>query len=79
MLKFAGQTLRNGGRLFQQFVVDAFSSVEQSRLILLSLNQDKLRSELYHNLRDIVSKDDLVAPSSVGKGYVLPSSFIGSA
>ncbi|XP_074364102.1 uncharacterized protein LOC141704837 [Apium graveolens] len=67
-----GQTLRNGGRLFQQFVVDAFSSVEQSRLILLSLNQDKLRSELYHNLRDIVSKDDLVAPSSVGKGYVLP-------
>ncbi|XP_074351372.1 uncharacterized protein LOC141690475 [Apium graveolens] len=74
-----GQTLRYGGRLFQQFVVDVFSSIEHSRLIWLSLNQDKLRSELYHNLRDIVSKDDLVAPSSVGKGYVLPSSFIGSA
>lgn len=73
-----GQTLRYGGRLFQQYVVDAFSSVEQSRLTWLALNQDKLRSDLYHNLKDIMTKDDLVDPSTVGKGYILPSSFTGS-
>lgn len=71
-------SLRHGGRLYQQYVVDAFSSVEQSRISWLYRNQDKLRSDLYHNLQDIVSKNDIVDPSTVGKGYILPSTFVGS-
>nr|XP_017246302.1 PREDICTED: uncharacterized protein LOC108217905 [Daucus carota subsp. sativus] len=70
-------TDRLGGRLFQQYVVDAFSSIEQTRLWWFRKNQTILRNELYSHICDSVRKGDL-ASSNVGKGVILPSGFVGS-
>ncbi|KAK1398458.1 hypothetical protein POM88_008321 [Heracleum sosnowskyi] len=45
-----GMTVRLGGRLFQQYVVDAFSCIEQSRLWWLRTHQKNLRNDLYKNI-----------------------------
>lgn len=74
-----GTTLRLGGRLFQQYIVDAFSVMEQSRLNWIKNNQKKLRNEVYHNLVDLLTGNDTIEPSKVGQSYILPSSFVGSA
>lgn len=71
--------MRLGGRLFQQYVVDAFSAIEQSRLWWVRNNQTKLRNELYHNLVDLVLKGDVSEPSTVGQGIILPATYVGSA
>ena len=42
-----GVSLRLGGRLFQQFLVDAWACIEQARLLWVRLNQAAIRSELY--------------------------------
>lgn len=78
-LCFLGKTIRYGGRLFQQYVVDAFSSIENSRLYWHKQNQSKLRNELYHNLVDLVSHQDVIDSSNVGQPILLPASFVGSA
>ncbi|XP_074370042.1 uncharacterized protein LOC141711481 [Apium graveolens] len=62
-----GQTLRLGGRLYQQFIVDAFSAIEQSRLWYIQKNQKKLRVELYRNLCDVVYSTNAVDPANVGQ------------
>lgn len=72
-------TKRLGGRLYQQYVVDAFAAIEQSRLWWVKTHQTLLRNELYHNLRDMVSSSDALDPSAIGQGYVLPASFVGSS
>ncbi|KAK4597272.1 hypothetical protein RGQ29_015015 [Quercus rubra] len=69
-----GHTLVYGGRLFQQFDVDA--CIEEIRLMWVKQNQDKLRIELYKGLKDAVMRRD-TTPASSGKRFVLPSSFIG--
>ncbi|KAM3739279.1 hypothetical protein ACB098_08G012800 [Castanea mollissima] len=53
-----GHTLVNGGRLFQQFVVDAYTCIEEIRLMWVKENQDKLRIELYKGLKDAVMRGD---------------------
>nr|GEW49848.1 DNA helicase PIF1, ATP-dependent [Tanacetum cinerariifolium] len=45
-----GTTLLRGGKLFQQYLVDAFTAVEEQRLKWTQNNQDTLRVDLYHNL-----------------------------
>uniref|UniRef100_A0A2N9EYQ4 ATP-dependent DNA helicase n=1 Tax=Fagus sylvatica TaxID=28930 RepID=A0A2N9EYQ4_FAGSY len=72
-----GQTLILARRLRQQFQVDAYTCVEEYRLIWIRNNQLQLRSEVYYGLKDAVFKGD-TTPSSVGKRIVLPSSFTGS-
>ncbi|XP_075645519.1 uncharacterized protein LOC142616582 [Castanea sativa] len=72
-----GHTLVNGGRLFQQFVVDAYTCIEEIRLMWVKENQDKLRIELYKGLKDAVMRGD-TTPACSGKRFVLPSSFTGS-
>ncbi|XP_017250901.2 uncharacterized protein LOC108221541 [Daucus carota subsp. sativus] len=70
-------TTRLGGRLFQQYVVDAFSSIEQTRLWWFRKNQTILRNELYSHICDSVRNGDL-SSSNVGKGVILPAGFVGS-
>jgi hypothetical protein len=71
-----GITLLWGGRLRQQYIVDAYAVVEQARLTYLRLNQKKLCADLYQNLQDaIVAGDNNVA--AIGQSTILPSSFIG--
>ncbi|XP_075650013.1 uncharacterized protein LOC142620542 [Castanea sativa] len=72
-----GKTLMLGRRLFQQFIVDAYTSIEEERLQWVRCNQKNLRPELYYGLKDVVLRGDM-DPITVGKRIVLPSSFTGS-
>jgi hypothetical protein len=67
-----------GGRLFQQYLVDMWASAEQNRLRFLAQNQDKLRAHLYSGLLDQVHRDDEIDLNDLGQRVVLPSSYIGS-
>ncbi|GKB15197.1 DNA helicase PIF1, ATP-dependent, partial [Tanacetum coccineum] len=60
-----GNTLLKGGHLFQQYLVDAYTKVEEQRLKWTRNNQDTLRVDLYHNLCDVVTRGDIsvVGPS----------------
>ncbi|XP_038720003.1 uncharacterized protein LOC120012639 [Tripterygium wilfordii] len=71
-----GQTLIRGGRLFQQYIVDAYACVEEQRLCFIRHNQKKLRAEGYQGICDAYANGN-VAGSNVGKRIVLPSSFTG--
>ena len=47
-----------GGRLFQQYVVDAYCKIEAQRLDWVDKNQDKLRTETSQGLLDYVHSLD---------------------
>ncbi|KAK9049518.1 hypothetical protein SSX86_021980 [Deinandra increscens subsp. villosa] len=70
-------TVLQGGRLFQQFLVDAYTAVEEQRLGWTRNNQSTLRVELYNNICDAVTRGDTRA-DAIGQRIVLPSSFTGS-
>jgi hypothetical protein len=57
--------LFRAGRLFQEFIVDAWAGVEQSILRWIALNQDHIRKEVYQGLVDTIQAN--------------PSSFTGGA
>ncbi|KAF8049879.1 hypothetical protein N665_2102s0002 [Sinapis alba] len=69
-----GLTIIKGGRLLHQYIVDAYTATEQERLRFISLNQKKLRAELYNNVCDAVESGDADA-TQIGKKVILPSSF----
>nr|XP_017251118.1 PREDICTED: uncharacterized protein LOC108221771 [Daucus carota subsp. sativus] len=72
-----GMTPHLGGRLFQQYIVDAFSTIEQARLWYIRTHQTTLRSDLYSQLCDSLRSGNTDA-SRVGKGIILPAGFVGS-
>ena len=47
------------------------------RLLFLKNNQSTLRSELYKGATDALSKDDTATANSIGKKFILSSSFTG--
>lgn len=71
-----GDTLIDGSRLFQQFVVDAYAAMEQYRLTFIRCHQGRLRTDLYSGLQDAVTTGDVNA-AAIGRRYILPSSFTG--
>lgn len=70
-------TPRLGGRLFQQYIVDSFSAIEQSRLWWFMTHQTTLRSDLYSHICDYIRTGDGDA-SKIGKSFILPAGFVGS-
>ncbi|KAI8532314.1 hypothetical protein RHMOL_Rhmol11G0204200 [Rhododendron molle] len=68
-------TILRGGKLFQEFLVDAWAATEQNRLTYYKLNQARLRTSLYHDLTDI--GPDGLEPDQIGQRMILPSSFTG--
>ncbi|XP_074374440.1 uncharacterized protein LOC141714843 [Apium graveolens] len=72
-----GLTPHLGGRLWKQYIVDAFTVIEQYRLDWIRDHQTTIRSDLYHNIRDAMQKRDR-NPSNIGKAIILPASFTGS-
>ncbi|XP_071728569.1 uncharacterized protein [Rutidosis leptorrhynchoides] len=72
-----GTTLLRGGRLFQQYLVDAFTAIEEQQLKWLRNHQNELRLDLYNNICDAVTRGDTKA-TSIGKRIILPSSHTGS-
>jgi hypothetical protein len=69
-----------GGNLFQQFVVDAWASVEQSNLNWIKNNQKELQADVYSGLRDAVlgDRDNNLNLAEHGQRIILPSTFVGS-
>ncbi|OMO54933.1 DNA helicase PIF1, ATP-dependent [Corchorus olitorius] len=72
-----GEGLLRGGRLFQQYCVDALSAVQECELLWLDNHQDEIMADLYTNVRDVVNRGDIDV-SGVGKRVILPASFTGS-
>lgn len=72
-----GMTLHLGGRLWQQFVVDAFAAVEQYRLDWIKTHQHVIRSDLYRSIRDRIHRGD-TDTANVGQNVILPATFTGS-
>jgi hypothetical protein len=67
------------GRLFQELIVDAWASVEQSRLRWVSTNQDRIRRDVYQGLVDAIQADPAAQTRNQGQRVILPSSFTGGA
>ncbi|XP_038695498.1 uncharacterized protein LOC119992778 [Tripterygium wilfordii] len=76
---YGNELLLKGGKLFQQYIVDAFTCIEDERLryILYKHQQEHYRSEIYKGIQDAFLQGDTAA-NSVGKRVILPSSFTGS-
>ncbi len=77
-----------GGRLFQQYCVDAYCKAEGQRLIWVRQNQDTLRAEEYEALKDWAQSQQAAAAGAsssdgsstahkFGRAVILPSSFGG--
>ncbi|KAL4573146.1 hypothetical protein LXL04_019943 [Taraxacum kok-saghyz] len=66
----------NGGRLLQQFMVDAYVCIEQERLNYIRENQNKFRTDYVSGIRDAISRGDSEG-RSIGKRLYLPASFVG--
>ncbi|PIC14437.1 hypothetical protein B9Z55_026756 [Caenorhabditis nigoni] len=67
--------LFRGGKLFQQYVVDVWTRVEQNRLNYIRNNQNMFHMETLRGLQDYVVGDET---GPVGTRIKLPSSFKGS-
>lgn len=64
----------NARRLTQQFVVDAWLTVERSRIKWVRLNQDAIKAEMYQGLKETLDANE----KAVGRKVILPSTFSGS-
>jgi helitron helicase-like protein len=71
-------TILSSRKLFQQFLVDAYTMVESERLCYIRTHQKDLRADLYKNLKEVILRDN-ESSSSTGKRIVMPSSFTGGA
>lgn len=69
-------TLLHSKRLFQQFLVDAYTTIETNRLSYLRLNQTCLRSDSYDSIKQLENSE---APDmhEQGNRFILPASFTG--
>ena len=68
-----------GGKLFQQYLVDAYCKAESNRLNYLRKIQRELRAESYSGLADYVAHRAEREGMIPGTVVILPSSFTGSA
>ena len=69
-----------GGKLFQQYVVDAWASTEQNMLNWVRFHQKELRADIYQGLRDAAAgdRDENFNLAEHGQRIILPSTHIGS-
>jgi len=66
------------GKLFQEYVVDAWAVSEQSRLRWIVNNQDQIRAESYQGLADAINQNPDIDGNDLGVRTILPSSHTGS-
>ncbi|XP_076884406.1 uncharacterized protein LOC143533534 [Bidens hawaiensis] len=70
--------ITNGGRLYQQLLVDAYTSIESERLFCIRCQQKNLRCESYEKLVNLHNSGNFDI-STIGQRVILPSSFTGGA
>nr|GEV97619.1 DNA helicase [Tanacetum cinerariifolium] len=68
--------LPRGGRLFQQYVVNAYCSIEQNRIDYIRHMQRDIRNGYLSGLYDAIARGDHDG-SDVGTRTILPASFTG--
>ncbi|KAK9671299.1 hypothetical protein RND81_12G020200 [Saponaria officinalis] len=71
-----GNILLRGGRLFQQYIIDMYVKIENTRLDFLRLNQDTIRADLYQGILDTIELGEK-SVFNVGRRVVLSPSFLG--
>ncbi|XP_076061544.1 uncharacterized protein LOC143037294 [Oratosquilla oratoria] len=69
--------IHSGGKLFQQYIVDAYVKVEGCRLKFIAENQAQLRVAMYSGLMDHLARNN--ENEDPGVPVILPSSFTGSS
>ena len=67
-------TLHNTGRLFQEYLCDMYSKIEEERLAYHELNQQQLRADTLDGIVDAISSGD--TENGIGKEIKLPASFV---
>ncbi|KAM2373026.1 hypothetical protein ACFX1X_047689 [Malus domestica] len=70
-------TLMKGGRLFQQYLVDAYATFEEDMLDFIRANQDSFRTEGLKGIHK-APKVGNTNSSTLGKIVILPTSFTGN-
>ncbi|VDL83924.1 unnamed protein product, partial [Nippostrongylus brasiliensis] len=66
-----------GGKLLQQFIVDAYVKIEQNRLNYYRTHQKELRLDTYRGLADYVGQEGRDVTGPPGRRIVLGSTFKG--
>src|ERR1700723_1635085 len=66
------------GRLFQQYIVDAFASIEESELFWVRTHQEDIRADLYQTVWDGLQNDPDLDMGQIGTKIILPASHLGS-
>jgi hypothetical protein len=69
-------TILHCGHLLQQYIIDAYATIEENRLNYLQRNQKKLRANLYQGLKDALEAGN-TDTTTLGTRIVLLSSFTG--
>ncbi|XP_076032957.1 uncharacterized protein LOC143020425 [Oratosquilla oratoria] len=69
--------IHSGGKLFQQYIVDAYVKVEGCPLKFIAENQAQLRVAMYSGLMDHLARNN--ENEDPGVPVILPSSFTGSS
>ncbi|KAF8100750.1 hypothetical protein N665_0218s0088 [Sinapis alba] len=69
--------LLHGRRLFQQFIVDAFTTIESNRLRYLKFNQSSLRSDSFDSIKESKNAGKIDMHEQ-GSEFILPASYVGS-
>nr|XP_011463708.1 PREDICTED: uncharacterized protein LOC101292992 [Fragaria vesca subsp. vesca] len=70
-------TLLKGGRLFQQYLVDAYATVEEDRLDFVRTHQGNVRSDIRKNIF-VAASSGVTQTRDMGKQIILPSTHTGS-
>ena len=71
--------LFHAGKLFHQFFIDGWASVEQDRLNWVCEHQKEIRADAYNGVMDsITSADSDIMPDRIGKRLILPSTHLRS-
>ncbi|XP_044262777.1 uncharacterized protein LOC123010140 [Tribolium madens] len=65
----------HGGKLMQQFIVNAYLKIEAERISYFIHNQDRLRADEYHGLVDYLHNRAEEQNIPFGKMVILPSTF----
>lgn len=68
--------LHHSGRLFQQYIIDAFCKIDGNNINYIRQNQAKLRVEKYSGLMDFVYNQANYHDCVPGKLAILPSTYI---
>uniref|UniRef100_A0A0D3C319 Helitron helicase-like domain-containing protein n=1 Tax=Brassica oleracea var. oleracea TaxID=109376 RepID=A0A0D3C319_BRAOL len=74
--KNEAHTILNSGRLFQQFVVDAYTTIESNRLRYLKTHQTSLRYDSYDSIKESENAGR-IDMAEQGSSFLLPATFTG--